>query len=177
MRISEGVDGPVTVTALALSSGEFAGESVIFVSCDLGGFRHRWHEENNFLPLCREAIRERSPEIDLKNVVLNATHTHTAPNALKHFFRPIGIPRQMVTDPEAEEARADLAELKAKAEQGEKTFRVAQRRRRMLQRYRQQKESPTLTMDLHAVRLGNVAFVTNRFELFLDYGIRMKAGR
>lgn len=394
MRISEGVDGPVTVTAMALSTSDPAGDSVIFVSCDLGGFRHRWHEENNFLPLCREAIRERSPEIDVNDVILNATHTHTAPNALvdrygettagevelpedvmtaeeymkmlhgqiadaaveawesrqpagvswglgtavvghnrratyfredsgrkagavvggrsrmygntndpdfshiegcedhyvdllytwgddnkltgvvvniacpsqetegfmyvssdfwhevrteirhrhgdhiqvlpqcaaagdqsphrlwykgaedrmlklrgltmrqeigrriadavddvlapagndirrtlplKHLFRPIEIPRLMVTDEEAEETRADLAELEAEAKKGEKTFRLAQRCRRVLQRYRQQKESTTLTMDLHVIRLGDVAFATNRFELFLDYGIRMKA--
>ena len=30
-------------------------------------------------------------------------------------------------------------------------------------------------MELHLIRLGDVAFATNRFELFLDYGIRIKA--
>ena len=30
-------------------------------------------------------------------------------------------------------------------------------------------------MELHVVRLGDVAFATNRFELFLDFGIRIKA--
>jgi hypothetical protein len=29
-------------------------------------------------------------------------------------------------------------------------------------------------MELHALRLGEVAIVTNPFELFLDYGIRMQ---
>jgi hypothetical protein len=30
-------------------------------------------------------------------------------------------------------------------------------------------------MEFHAIRLGNVVFVTNPFELFLDYGHRIKA--
>jgi hypothetical protein len=30
-------------------------------------------------------------------------------------------------------------------------------------------------MELHAVRFGNVAFVTNPFELFLDFGHQIKA--
>lgn len=30
-------------------------------------------------------------------------------------------------------------------------------------------------MELHVVRLGDIAFATNRFELFLDFGTRIKA--
>ena len=30
-------------------------------------------------------------------------------------------------------------------------------------------------MELHVVRIGDVVFATNSFELFLDYGIRIKA--
>ena len=30
-------------------------------------------------------------------------------------------------------------------------------------------------MDLHVLRLGDVALATNPFELFLDYGLRIKA--
>lgn len=35
--------------------------------------------------------------------------------------------------------------------------------------------SPDFEMELHAVRIGDVAFCTNPFELFLDYGLRLKA--
>jgi hypothetical protein len=391
MRVSEGVDGPVTVTAMALSAGGSGGDSVIMVSCDRGGFRHKWYDENDFLPLVREAIRARSSEIDLDKVILNATHTHTAPMSLvdqfgpekevlpegvmtageymdfhkgliaeavveawhnrkpagvsfglgaavvghnrratyfeetsarsagavvngftrmygdtndpkfshiegyedhyvnllytwdgmknltgvvvnlacpsqetemgmkisadfwheirteirkrhgahvhvlpqcsaagdqsphrlwykeaeermlklrgltmrqeigrrvanavddvlpaaraaiqtnpplKHAAREIKIPRRMVTDAEAAGARADLAKLEAEAKAGANNFRVAQRVRRVLRRYEQQGQSPLIPMHLHAIRLGDVAFATNRFELFLDYGVRIKA--
>ncbi len=30
-------------------------------------------------------------------------------------------------------------------------------------------------MELHALRLGDVAIATNEFELFTDYGVQMKA--
>lgn len=73
-RISEGVKDALTVTAWAIESGK---EQALFVSCDL---------------ICisdelREAVLKRLkgslPELDIKKVVLNATHTHTAPATRK----------------------------------------------------------------------------------------------
>ena len=32
----------------------------------------------------------------------------------------------------------------------------------------------TLPVEVHAIRLGDVGFVTNPFELYLDYGIQIK---
>jgi len=34
---------------------------------------------------------------------------------------------------------------------------------------------PDYDMELHAIRLGDIAIVTNDFELFTDYGVQMKA--
>src|SRR5690606_23968195 len=34
---------------------------------------------------------------------------------------------------------------------------------------------PNYEMELHAVRLGDVAVTTNDFELFTDYGVQIKA--
>jgi len=35
-------------------------------------------------------------------------------------------------------------------------------------------DDPALPVEVHALRLGDVAMVTNPFELFLDYGVRIK---
>ncbi|HWL07989.1 MAG TPA: hypothetical protein VNQ76_06285 [Planctomicrobium sp.] len=47
----------------------------------------------------------------------------------------------------------------------------------VVSRYEQQQQSETLSyeMELHAIRLGDVAIVTNDFELFTDYGVQIKA--
>ncbi len=41
-------------------------------------------------------------------------------------------------------------------------------------RFRWQQDSPVIPMELHVVRLGEIAIATNPFELYLDYAIRMR---
>ena len=43
-----------------------------------------------------------------------------------------------------------------------------------LPRLNPQPDNPTLPVEVHALRLGAVGMVTNPFELFLDYAIRIK---
>lgn len=47
--------------------------------------------------------------------------------------------------------------------------------RTMIARYELQKIDPIYRMQIHAVRLDDLALVTNPFELFTDYAMRMKA--
>jgi hypothetical protein len=42
-------------------------------------------------------------------------------------------------------------------------------------RYRQQQTQETVPVELHILRLGQIAIATNPFELFLDYGNRIRA--
>ncbi|MBO5101772.1 MAG: hypothetical protein J6C39_04495, partial [Clostridia bacterium] len=44
-----------------------------------------------------------------------------------------------------------------------------------IKRYREQQTEEIYPIEYHAVRLGNIAIVTNPFELFLDFGNRIKA--
>ena len=45
----------------------------------------------------------------------------------------------------------------------------------VIQRYRQQQFTEVYPIEYHVIRLGDIAIVTNPFELFLDYGNRIKA--
>jgi hypothetical protein len=45
----------------------------------------------------------------------------------------------------------------------------------VVNRYHEQKENPDYEVELHTIRIGDIAFVTNPFELFLDYGHQIKA--
>ena len=74
-RVSEGVSDPITATVLAIEStrdGEPAG-MVIMVSCDLISISDELRDR------VRAKVKQSLPEIDADDVVLNATHTHCAP--------------------------------------------------------------------------------------------------
>ncbi|HCE42165.1 MAG TPA: hypothetical protein DET40_01285 [Lentisphaeria bacterium] len=45
----------------------------------------------------------------------------------------------------------------------------------ILQRYEEQKKNKNCKMELHVIRIGSIAFASNSFELFTDYGVRMQA--
>ena len=45
----------------------------------------------------------------------------------------------------------------------------------VIQRYQTQKENPRHPMELHVVKVGDIAFATNQFELYMDYQHRIQA--
>jgi hypothetical protein len=45
---------------------------------------------------------------------------------------------------------------------------------RVLDRFELQKAQPTMPIEIHVIRLGDMAIATNRFELYLDFGIQIK---
>ena len=47
--------------------------------------------------------------------------------------------------------------------------------RTLMARYSHQQEHPFYEAELHMVRLGDIAIATNPFELYTDYGVRIKA--
>ena len=44
----------------------------------------------------------------------------------------------------------------------------------IMNRYEAQKENPKLPMEMHVIKLGNIAFATNQFELYMDYQHRIQ---
>ncbi len=72
-RISEGVLDPITSTVCVFHSTKEKSDYVIMVSCDLVAISYEF----------RKAILKKlhvlAPEIDGTKIVMNATHTHTAP--------------------------------------------------------------------------------------------------
>ena len=44
-----------------------------------------------------------------------------------------------------------------------------------IKRYREQQFTEVYSIESHVIRFGDIAITTNPFELFLDYGNRMKA--
>ena len=56
-----------------------------------------------------------------------------------------------------------------------KAFHLAAWHRGVVERFKQQQDQrPTRAVEIHIVRLGDIAFATNPFEYYLDYGIYIK---
>jgi hypothetical protein len=73
-RISEGIMDPITITALAIESGNGpSSKKAILISCDLIAI------ERSLLDSVRGLLKESLPEIEPEQIIINATHTHTAP--------------------------------------------------------------------------------------------------
>ncbi|MFN4227618.1 MAG: hypothetical protein ACK4F0_05710 [Candidatus Ratteibacteria bacterium] len=54
-------------------------------------------------------------------------------------------------------------------------FRRAQWYMSVKDKFEKQKINPKVEIDLHILRIGDIVFATNPFELYLDYGIQIKA--
>ena len=98
----------------------------------------------------------------------------------KHIVKTIDLPVRMVTDKELKYAQEECARLEKEQPSSEKEaseqFCFLRRNKSVIARYEQQKNKHYLPIELHIIRLGDIAVATNRFELFLDLGLRIKAG-
>ena len=71
LRISEGIHDPILTTALVLDGGE-GQDAAIFVSCDLTSISVELIAE------VKEKVAARNAQIPVKNIAINATHTHSS---------------------------------------------------------------------------------------------------
>jgi hypothetical protein len=81
-RISQKVRDPLTATALALETRGEDGrrEQAILVSCDVLYIRKSVQDR------LREVVKDKLPDFDVEKLLLNATHTHTAPGFADEDF-------------------------------------------------------------------------------------------
>ncbi len=114
-----------------------------------------------------------------KDIIKSAT--------LKHDVSDARLSRRIITDAEYEEAKQGLAKLEKEQFVPEGDDPVAALRNNsrlvagrgryinLMKKYEAQKQDKKTTMELHVIRLGDVAFATNRFELYMDYMHRIQA--
>lgn len=136
----------------------------------------------------RKAAEERMQKLrkvdrltDLANRVVAAFHEAYAGAVqekhadvpLQHTMQDLTLPRREVTLREYELAKAKVAEYSA--QQGRQT--LIYWHGGVVKRYEAQQSNQVepYTMELHVVRVGDIAIATNPFELYTDYGLQMKA--
>ncbi|HQL88864.1 MAG TPA: hypothetical protein PLH67_14700 [Lentisphaeria bacterium] len=105
---------------------------------------------------------------------------------IKHIVTTASLTKRLITKEEYEADKAMLAELMTKPFKTDGTpnenlrhnsVLVASRNRckRIIDRYEKLDAEPKLPMELHALRIGDIAFATNRFELYMDFMHRIQA--
>jgi hypothetical protein len=100
---------------------------------------------------------------------------------LIHKVEMLTLPEQLVTEAECAEARtiSKQAEDQIKANPKAAVDNLAKMKwyGGVVRRYEKQKTEPhpKYEMELHVLRIGDVAVCTNEFELFTDFGIRIQA--
>jgi hypothetical protein len=98
--------------------------------------------------------------------------TAEADPLLRHYGEELELTGRVITQADYEYA---LAELETVLDQDPKISWAQRRLRTMIAQYEAGGIKPPYTMELHVVRLGDVAFATNPFELYLDYAMRIQA--
>ena len=96
---------------------------------------------------------------------------------LVHLVRQVDLPTRIITDAEYALSKKVVADIDAKKDRGPWDAWVRTLYAGVCQRYLDQQNGKkrVYTMELHVLRLGDVAIATSPFELFLDYGVQIEA--
>lgn len=96
---------------------------------------------------------------------------------LVHLVRQVELPARIVTQAEYEAAKKICDEMDAKKVKGYQEWYWRGYQGLIVERYLAQQKGQwkTFPIEMHVLRLGDVAIATNPFELFLDYGVQIQA--
>lgn len=111
--------------------------------------------------------------LDVADVIAKDMRTDVP---LVHLVRQVDLPAQVVTEAEYAVAKKVCDDIDAKPErQGWDTW-VRKLYGSVCERYLAQRQGKGVySLELHVLRLGDVAIATNPFELYLDYGVQIQA--
>ncbi len=107
--------------------------------------------------------------------------------AVQHLREEVMLKRRMIQEEELEWCKKGIAAAKAEipdpAESTPEEYSKAVsrfhsiegRNNRLMERYKAQEEKPRLPYVIHTMQVGEIAFATNPFELYIDYMHRIQA--
>lgn len=114
-RVSEGVMDPLTATVLAIESVQGPErEQAILVSCDFVAISDGMRDPSDLRTRVRQLVKELSPSIKVDRIMLNATHSHSAPLVSEMPVEEIyGVSLEMMSPDKELMSPADYSEFAA----------------------------------------------------------------
>lgn len=106
------------------------------------------------------------------NEVRELTRSDIRTNApFAHAIETINLPLRQVTERDVEVAKKAIEALKQKKPNSPQIGAF----QKTIDRFAKHEAAQTLSVDVHVLRIGDIAIATNPFELFHDYGTQIKA--
>jgi len=126
----------------------------------------------------RRGVSERqeiaSRVADAVDRALACTDVHgPGPVPFAHIVEELGLPPRTITRADRDWAQEQYEEWVNST--GESTSWTPQRRLAVIETFDGKREPKPVPAEVHVMRIGDIAFATNPFELFVDYGLRIKA--
>lgn len=147
-------------------------------------------------------LRGRTPRQEITERIADAVGRvlpHLAPTIdyapqLHHHYETLQLPMNEIDEEAVADARHQAAEAQARYEEEKQkildnpqlrqeprwyvpltqAFNRAGWHNGVVERYEQSKTQPNYPAEVHVLRLGEIAFATNPFEYYLDFGIQIK---
>ncbi len=182
--IREKLGKNVYVLSMCGAAGDLAPVDLIHISKhnhqalkDWGGQSKEVFRDFDMTLLCQN-IGDRIAEAVARGYRTAKNYIDTAPTFIHETFA-MELPIRLVSEEDYQEAVAEIARIKARfSKENPMTMKdvvKAFEPQGVVLRYERQNKSKVYAFECHILRLGRAAFTTNPFELFHEYGLRIKA--
>lgn len=177
--------GDVYVLPQCAAAGDISPRQLHYLEAEKRRFKLKYGEDTSVDMGRRRDIAERivTGLVEIESWVSSDIRTTAT---LKHNIVELELEKQMITEQQYKDALAGLEEAKkiVPKQNGEwyydfrkKTVKLTgiSRYAKIISAYESQQAQKTVMMECHVIRIGDIAFATNRFELFMDYEQRIQA--
>jgi len=91
-----------------------------------------------------------------------------------HLVQNLRLPPRRILEREYEEARQYIAKYEALKNPDNRIATLLRMERGIMKRFEEAALQKPYAVEVHVLRIGDIAIATNPFELFLDYGVQLK---
>lgn len=92
-----------------------------------------------------------------------------------HTVEDLPLPPRKILEREYEDAKKNIAQYSIVEKPDNRVITMLALEKGIVRRFEEAGKLPPYEMELHVLRIGDIAITTNTFELYLDWGIQMKA--